>query len=372
MLSPNSKKEVPMKGRMAYMDEPGRISIREYDLPKTVEPGAALLEVIQTNVCGSEIHIFNGHHPTMRTGGLGHEMIGRIVELGEGTETDGAGQPIQVGDRVVPVYTINCMKCPACLKGYPSHCEHTFTYFMQQDTPPYFHGATFATHYYLHPGQFFFKVPDTVADGEAAAANCALSQVMVGIDVADVKAGQNVVIQGAGGLGLNACAVAKDRGATVIIIDPVPLRLELAREFGADHVIDLSEHNSSEARVQHIRDLTDGWGPDVVIEVTGVSEVIPEGLDMIGVGGTYVLIGSIGFGHPCDFDPAYAVRKLIKIVGVNRYHPKYLHGALKFLERTKDRYPFGRLLDKCFSLDEVQEAIESSARREFARATIVP
>lgn len=361
-----------MKGRMAYMDKPGKISIREYDLPERVEPGAALLEVIQSNVCGSEIHIFNGHHPTMRTGGLGHEMIGRIIELGEGTISDGAGEPIAVGDRVVPVYTINCMKCPACLKGHPSHCEHTFTYFMQQDTPPYFHGATFATHYYIHPGQFFFKVPDNVADGEAAAANCALSQVMVGIDVADVKAGQNVVIQGAGGLGLNACAVAKDRGATVIIIDSVPLRLELAQEFGADHVIHLSEHNSPEARVQHIRDLTDGWGPDAVIEVTGVSEVIPEGLDMIGVGGTYVLIGSIGFGHPCDFDPAVAVRKLITIKGVNRYHPKYLHGALRFLERTRNRYPFRKLLDKSFSLDEVQDAIESSARREFARATILP
>ena len=361
-----------MKGRMVYMDEPGKLSMREYDLPETVEPGAVLLEVIQTNVCGSEIHQFNGHYPTMKKGGLGHEMIGRIIKLGDGSTTDGAGQPITVGDRVVPVYTLNCMKCPACLKGFPSHCEHAFTYFMQQDTPPHFHGGTFATHYYIHPGQFFFRVPDAVADGEAAAANCALSQVMVGIDLADVKPGQNVVIQGAGGLGLNACAVAKERGATVIVIDQVSHRLELAREFGADHAIDLSEHNSSEARVQHIRNLTDGWGPEVVIEVTGVSEVIPEGLDMIAIGGTYILIGSIGFGHPCDFDPAVAVRKLITMTGVNRYHPKYLREALQFLERTRDRFPFNRLLDKSFTLDQVQEAIESSARREVARATIVP
>ena len=264
------------------------------------------------------------------------------------------------------------MKCPACLKGYPSHCEHTFTYFMQQDTAPHFHGATFATHYYVHPGQFFFRVPDTVADGEAAAANCALSQMLVAADAADVKAGQNVVIQGAGGLGLNACAVAKERGATVIIIDRVPLRLELAREFGADHTIDLSEHNSSEARAEHVRDLTDGWGPEVIIEVTGVSEVIPEGLDMIGVGGTYVLIGSIGFGRPCDFDPAVAVRKLVTMKGVIRYQPRYLREALRFLDRTRDRYSFGKLLDRRFTLDQVQEAIESSARRELARATIVP
>ena len=98
-----------MKGRMVYMDEPGKLSMREYDLPETVEPGAVLLEVIQTNVCGSGIHQFNGHHPTMKKGGLGHEMIGRIVKLGDGSTPDGAGVPIAVGDRVVPVYTLNCM-----------------------------------------------------------------------------------------------------------------------------------------------------------------------------------------------------------------------------------------------------------------------
>lgn len=361
-----------MKGRMAYMDEPGKLSMREYDLPETVEPGAVLLEVIQTNVCGSEIHIFGGHHPALQKGGIGHEMIGRIIEMGDGIDTDYAGQPIRVGDRVVPVYTLCCMKCRACLRGYPSHCQHAFTYFEQQDVAPHFHGATFATHYYLHPGQFFFKVPDTVADGEAAAANCALSQVMAGIDLADVKAGQNVVIQGAGGLGLNACAVARERGATVIAIDAVPDRLDRAQHFGAHHTINLNEHNSSEARAQHIRDLTDGWGADAAIEVTGVPEAIPEGLDMLGVGGTYILIGSIGFGQTCDFDPAVVVRKLITIKGVNRYHPKYLAEALDFLERTRERYPFNKLLDKSFSLDEVKEAIESSARREVARATIVP
>ncbi|MCY4499096.1 MAG: zinc-binding dehydrogenase, partial [Rhodospirillaceae bacterium] len=151
-----------------------------------------------------------------------------------------------------------------------------------------------------------------------------------------------------------------------------PLRLELAREFGADHTIDFSEHNSSKARAEHVRDLTDGWGPEVIIEVTGVSEVIPEGLDMIGVGGTYILIGSIGFGRPCDFDPAVAVRKLVTMKGVIRYHPRYLREALRFLDRTRDRYSFDKLLDRRFTLDQVQEAIESSARRELARATIVP
>jgi putative phosphonate catabolism associated alcohol dehydrogenase len=359
-------------GRMAYMDEPGKLSIREFDIPERIDDGAVLLEVVQTNVCGSEIHIFGGHHPVLKSGGLGHEMIGRVACLGAGVTADCAGTPIAVGDRVVPVYTLCCMRCRACNRGHYSHCEHAFDWFGRQDVAPHFHGATYASHYYLHPGQYFYRVPDSVPAGEAASANCALAQVLVAIDVAGVKPGQTVVVQGAGGLGLNACAVAKERGATVVAIDGVAARLDLAREFGADHIVNLREHNDPAGRVALIRELTDGWGADVAIEVTGVPGSVPEGVEMLGVGGWYALIGNINLGETCTFDPAAVVRKLVTMRGFNRYPPHYLHEALRFLERTRHRFPFGKLLDKSFSLENTKEAIEASARREVARATIIP
>ena len=91
--------------------------------------------------------------------------------------------------------------------------------------------------------------------------NCALSQVMYGLHVAGVRQGDRVVIQGAGGLGIQAAAVAKDMGAeTVIVVDQIPGRLELARAFGADHTINLKDVPDRRERVKLVRQWTGGVG----------------------------------------------------------------------------------------------------------------
>src|SRR5439155_13067199 len=106
------------------------------------------------------------------------------------------------------------------------------------DEFPHFHGP-YAEYYYLRPNHFVFKVPDDLSDALVAPANCALSEVIYGWQQAGLRFGDTVAIQGAGGLGLNAAAVAKDMGAgRVIVIDRLAARLELARRFGADEVID--------------------------------------------------------------------------------------------------------------------------------------
>ena len=97
----------------------------------------------------------------------------------------------------------------------------------------------------------------------AASANCALSQVLYGLEAIGVMSGHNVVIQGAGGLGLNAIAVAKDKGAVVVVVDGVPARLELAKAFGADHVVDLGAHPAPNDRAARGMGIYDGYGaPD--------------------------------------------------------------------------------------------------------------
>lgn len=187
------------KGRVAVMDEPEKLSYREYELPKP-GPGAILLKVLRSNICGSELHIWRGQHPTKKKGVLGHEMIGEVHSLGEGVETDFAGEPIQKGDRIVSAYYITCRKCAACREGHFHLCEHAYDFWNQApEVSPHFHG-TFASHYYIHPDQYFYKVPDNVSEASAASANCALSQVYFGLDKSGVTYGQTIVIQGAGGL----------------------------------------------------------------------------------------------------------------------------------------------------------------------------
>lgn len=111
---------------------------------------------------------------------------------------------------------------------------------------PHFRGA-FADYFYLTPQMAVYKVPDEVTDTMVAGANCALAQMVMGLERVAVGLGDTVGIQGAGGLGLYATALAKDRGsAKVIEIDAISDRLEMARRMGADHVIDFASAPSAD------------------------------------------------------------------------------------------------------------------------------
>ncbi|MBO8172263.1 MAG: zinc-binding dehydrogenase [Bacillaceae bacterium] len=359
-----------MKGKVAMMVEPMKMEIREYDVPEP-EKGALVLKVQRANVCGSELHIWRGHHPTKKTGVLGHEMIGVIEKLGEGVTTDYAGRPIKEGDRIATTYYQTCRKCRMCQQGKFNLCENAYHFWnMDPDQAPHFHGA-FASHYYVHPDMYFYKVPDNVPDIAAASANCALSQVYFGLEQGELTYGDTLVIQGAGGLGLNAASVAKEKGAGVIIIDSVQSRLEKAKEFGADHVINMNEYDTLEKRVEIIHSLTNGRGADVGIELTGVPAAFSEGIHLIRTGGKYVTIGNVSPGQLTEFDPGLLTRKSIEIIPIVRYQPWYLDKALQFLSRNIDKYPFADMIDGEFSFEKVQEALDQSAARKITRASIV-
>lgn len=360
-----------MRGTVVVLVEPKHTELREYDVVDP-GPGEVLMEVSRANVCGSELHIWRGHHPTVKMGSvLGHEMMGRVLALGEGVQTDYAGASLRPGDRVVCAYFITCRKCSACQAGRFNLCVNCYRYWSQlADTPPHFHGG-FATHYYVHPDQYLYKVPADVPDAAAASANCALSELLFGLDQAALASGEQVVVQGAGGLGLCALAVAKARGARTIVIDGVPRRLELAHRFGADLVIDLREHETPEARAARVQALTGGAGADVAVEVTGVPAAFAESIHLVRPGGRVVELGNISPGHTTPFDPGTLTRRGVQIIGTIRYHPWYLKRALDFLVTTRGRYPFEALLDAEYPLRDVGKALEDSDQRRITRASLV-
>jgi len=358
-----------LKGKVGFMTEPGNIELHEYELPE-VTPGSVLVKVSQSNVCGSELHIFEGKHPFIKHAVLGHEMIGKILELGEGVTIDNAGNTVKEGDSIVAPYYLTCEKCRACRNGQFHLCENAYTYWSKPPTEwPYFNGA-FSTHYYIHPDQYFYKVPKNVSSPVAASANCALSQVYFGIDQAELSSDETIVIQGAGGLGLNAIAVSKERGARVIIIDGIESRLELAKKFGADEIININEYRTVEDREKKIKSLTDDWGADVCIELTGIPDSFSEGIKLVRPGARFVAIGTQSPGTSTAVDPGQLVRKSVKIIPLIRYNPWYLYKSLKFLERNQHKYPFESLLDATFDLSDIQTALDKSANREVTRATI--
>lgn len=361
-----------MKGRLAALIGPKQVQIREYPLP-SVEKGAVLARVLRSNLCGSELHIWRWTHPLIKNAVLGHEMIAEVEALGEGIETDFAGNPIKKGDRVVAPYFLTCLKCAACSRGDFNMCQNAYRWWSQPpDTPPHFTG-TFATHYYIQPGQFFYKVPEELPSSIVAGVNCGLSQVIFGLEKAALSSGEHLIIQGAGGLGLFATAVAKEKGAIVTVLDGIPSRLKLAKEFGADYTIDINSF-SGDALSKKVIEITPRNGADVVLEVAGAPAAFTEGIQLLRTCGRLISIGNVSIDKEFEVSiaPGWITRKSITVIGVVRYNPWYLLKALEFLKRTFRKVNYENLTDKTFSLDQVQEALEQAENRTVTRAVIIP
>ncbi len=362
-------------GRIARFDAPGKpFEIHNVELAG-IGPGEILIKVSRTNVCGSDLHAWHGTFATGGLGGqlptvLGHEMVGAVEALGDGVTTDSNGLPLAPGTRVVFPYFFCCHKCRNCLACRRNACLNLKMAMLgRADQHPHFVGG-YGEYFLLPAGAVVFTVPEGVTDDIASGANCALSQVMYGFERVGLQLGETVVVQGAGALGLYATAVAKARGAaTVIAIDGVPERLELATAFGADHVIDISE-TSVKDRTKIVRSQTDGHGADVVVEVVGHPSAIDEGLKMLAQFGRYVEIGNINVGKTVEFDPSRFVFANKSMVGVSLYEPAVLSRALTFLEQHQDKLPFDRLAAATYSLDQINEAFAAAEDRRDVRASI--
>ncbi len=331
-----------MKGRVAVLKAyGGEFELREYPVPDP-EPGAILIKLTRAGVCGSDLHIWRGEMKEVY-GALpkdltfGHEMAGR-------------------GDRVTFCYFFPCGRCPVCLNDEMGSCPQKVRPNRVAGSSPYFNNA-YGDYYYLRPNHFIFKVPDEIPEDMATPVNCALSQVLYGLRKAGFRAGHSLVIQGAGGLGINAVAVARDMGAeTVIVVDRLAPRLALAKAFGADHTINATEISSADKRVDAVKALTDGFGADVVADFVGYADVIPEGLRMLRGGGCYLEVGSISPGNIFSFDATALVRGNTRLVATSNYSPWALEQSLSFMKRNLKRFPFDRVISHVFPLERISEA----------------
>jgi D-arabinose 1-dehydrogenase-like Zn-dependent alcohol dehydrogenase len=355
-----------MKGRVIAFTGPREpFQVHEFDVPDP-RPGDIVLRITQAGVCGSDLHAWRGDDqetaygrppPPGRT--IGHEGTGAVYKLGAGVTTDALGKPLKEGDRVVYSAIRPCLRCRNCLRGRQNWCSNTRTG-LPFGEPPYFTG-TYADYYYIAANQPVFKVPDELPDAVLGFVNCAMGTVTEGLMRAGCQEGDYVVIQGAGGLGLNATAMAKDMGAhKVIVIDRLENRLDLAREFGADETINIQdEWTTPEMRKQRVWELTEGRGADVVLELVGRSDLVLEGVDFLTNGGTFVEIGNIIRGKTVPFDSNTLLRGK-SIIGSYMYRPSLLPLLLDMLVKNQGRLPYEKVVSHWYPLAEVNKAFEEA------------
>jgi threonine dehydrogenase-like Zn-dependent dehydrogenase len=237
---------------------------------------------------------------------------------------------------------------------------------------PYLVGG-FAQYCYVFPPSGRVRIPDEVPDGVASAASCALRTIINAFDrLGRIQPHQKLVIQGAGPLGLFATAMANYAGVEDVIVVGAPQRrLNLAQQWGARAVVDVDEHGTPEARLEAVRELTDGTGADVVMELSGAPLAFAEGMDFLRPGGRYAVVGQLG-GPLTPVQAALIVRKQATILGVQSADIGQFWKALDFVRRTHDRYDFEAMLTTRYPLDRINEAIQDMRAFKEIKPIVLP
>ena len=353
--------------------------LHEYGKPMLVEDvvlgapqaGEVRVKVAACAICHSDVLAIQGAWGYSLPAVFGHEASGTVVEVGEGVTR------VQVGDRVVVSLLRSCGQCYQCSRGLPNLCEGKFalqseTRLHTLDGAPILQGiatAAFAEETVVHQSQVV-KMPADFPFEQASLLACGvITGLGAVVNKAKVSAGSTVAVIGAGGVGINSVQGARLSGASrIIVVDVRDDKLEAAKRFGATHTVNGRNENAVEA----VKALTDGFGVDYAFISVGNSKVINQGAEMVRMGGTAVIVGLPSTAdRMVEFDSFH--------LGMDRAVMGTKMGTTKLqtdIPRLIDLYNHGQLmLDELisarFTLDQINEAVESSARGEAIRNVIV-
>lgn len=355
-------------GRATVLVEPNKLETWDVEISPP-EAGGALVRVVIGGVCGSDVHILTGEAGIMPFPIiLGHEGVGRIEKLGPGVASDYAGVPVSEGDLVYWAPIALCHRCHSCTVLEETPCENS-QFFEHARKPNW---GSYADYAWLPNGLAFFKLPDGADPLAVAALGCALPTVLRGFDrCGPIRVGETVVVQGAGPVGLSAVLVAKLAGASeIIVIDTFDERLDTAKSLGATATLNLSE--SGEARKEAIYSRVGHLGPDVVIEAAGALPAFPEGVDIAGNHGRYIILGLWGAIGTRPVSPRDLTLKNLTIAGATFPKPKHYYGAMHLAARVQDEVPLSRLISHRFSIEQAPEALAAVKSGEAIKAVIDP
>ncbi len=355
------------------MTAPGKdLEILSYPV-ETVEKGDILVRVNCCTICGSDIHSWRGRRPAPVPIILGHEIVGTILEMGTEVMRDGQDQELQVGDRITWTVTDSCGRCYFCrVRGLPMKCRDLKKYGHERcDSPPHFKGG-FAEYCYISSGTCMFKIPEEIPDIAAAPANCALATVVAGLEAAQIRPFENILIQGAGALGIYAAALASHMGCRKILVADINKdRLEFVRSFGATDVLDAGGMSPGDM-ADEVRAMTRGLGVDCVAEVAGAPELIPAGLACLRTGGRLVEIGNSFPGAVFSLDASDLVYRRLTVCGIHNYDAKHLFMGIEFLMEAKSKFPFEKIVTHKYSLEDINKAFSTVLSGKAIRVAVIP
>ena len=384
---------MPERVRAAVMTAPGVIELQEFPYPK-VQPGAMLMKMELSGVCGTDKHTYRGE--TKQYAGTeaernipfpvipGHENVGVIAELSREAQRglEFYGRELREGDRVVMCPDVVCGRCWYCrhTHGYP-WCDSVRGYgnaFSTAEPPSLFGG--WAEYMYILPEVFVYKVPEGIPPelavlAEPFAVTFALDEAAQAsaLPGGGVGAGDTVVVQGVGPLGLCCLIKACILGAgEIIAVDLSDFRLDMAREFSADHTLN-ARRTTREERIACVRNLTEGRGADMVVGCTGVPESLTEGLEMLRKGGVYIELGNFVDTGVIELNVhRHIVARNARIIGLTNHPYTKYDASLRLLKKYGRRFPFERIITHRYPLAEAEAALLKSLEPDSMKVVIQP
>jgi L-iditol 2-dehydrogenase len=371
----------------ATLVAPFDLRVERYPYPAELEPGAVLLRMLASGICGTDKHTYRGE--TEQYAGTdharstpfpiiqGHENVGLVVEIGAGGAAAFDGSPLAVGDRVVPAPNRACGRCRYCTDGFPYYfCRELENYgnSMSSARPPHLFGG-WAEYLYVLPRTPVFRVPDELPTEVAVLTE--LFAVTHSLDLAarmprpgGYRPGDTVVVIGVGPVGLVHVAKAALTGASRVIgVDRDAARLDIAADLGATDCIVATDPAETEARV---RDVAPD-GADVVVDATGHPASFGPALGLLRDGGTLLEVGAFVDLGPVPVNPADVLGRNLTIVGVAGEDARCYDSTLRLLAEQHERVPFHRAVTHTFPIERAAEAIQTAlGAGDAMKVVIVP
>jgi threonine dehydrogenase-like Zn-dependent dehydrogenase len=364
----------PTASRAAVLERFGEpVVLREFPLPPAGQKGL-LVAVRYGGICGTDLHLQQGHLDIPIPIVLGHEGLGTVAELGHSLSTDINGAPLGVGDTVVWASSISCGMCVPCrLHREPTLCEARRTYGVNRPTTqePALSGS-WAEYIWLGEGTAVIRVPEELDHLAAMSLACAGPTMVHALhERRPVRLGETVVVQGSGPVGLAAAALAQLAGAALVIIAGGPAgRLALAAAAGiGDHHVNVTDVATPEQALDEVRDLTGGRGADLVIECTGVPEAIGQGIRLTRRGGSYLVIGQYTDSGDTVINPHQIVYRQLDVVGSWAFTGSHLAHYVDLLPKLLRRFDL-RGLVRVYPLADCAVAMEAVAAGSVLKAVL--
>jgi len=342
--------------KAAVFVEKGRIVLEDKPIPD-IGPQDALIRVTTTTICGTDVHILKGEYPVAKGLTIGHEPVGIIEKLGSGVSGFKEGQRVIAG-AITPSGWSH-----ACLCGCGSQ-DGAGTKHGWQAIGGWKFGNTIdgcQAEYVRVPDAMANLAPvdDGVTDEQVLMCPDIMSTGFAGAETGGIRIGDTVAVFAQGPIGLCATAGAKLIGATTIIaVDTVPARLEMARRMGADIVVDFKKENPVDA----IMRLTDGRGVDVAIEALGTQATFESALRVLRPGGVLSSLGvySSDLKIPLDAFAAGLGDKSIRtsLCPGGKERMRRMLGVI-----SAGRVDLGGLVTHRFKLDQIEDAYELFANQ---------